>query len=196
MADSTGDQRPKYLRSLQQPTEQMVKQATMFQPDTQAAHPTVQADERRNARAGMPVGRYLVTVTTYDVMLSDNEQPAPIETVRVSAMESQVCQAQFGRQVSVVNGKVSNGRNVSTQRSQVNVGSIVEATVEPNPIGAIFALKFETSRLVGEGTNDSPPDVTTVTLTTTMAVKFDEPTLVGSGSSESPTFVYVTISKL
>lgn len=161
------------------------------------------------AQAEQPA-RYLITVSEYRLkeavasqitaeMIADaiNAKKAElVESVMLSAIAESESMVQFGRIVSVTVGRVVQGQvNVRNVKSS-EIGTILRVTVSPKGNKVAAQLSFESSRLVGEGTEDSPPDTVSTTITTTQLFDLAKPTLVSASTSGEGSFIFFTVSSL
>lgn len=117
------------------------------------------------------------------------------ETVRLSVLTNHESSVQFGKSVTVTVGAVvsANGRARSTQVRQVGTVARVTAMEEGGKV--LLKLMYEASRNDGKGTDDSPPDVFTTKIETTILLKPDTPALIGGTSAEPSSYLLVTVSK-
>ena len=120
----------------------------------------------------------------------------PTETIRLSVIKDVEGMAQFGKVANVTVGKTVN-RDVTTRQTQnVQVGTLLKATVRLENEAIVASIAFEASRLQGNGTEDSPPDIASTTITTTQSLEFGKPCLIGSSSGGKTSYVFVTITQL
>lgn len=154
--------------------------------------------------------RFMVTLSEYqledsvpasaseaDILgLIQKSNVLPTETIRLSVVSDVEGMVQFGKRVTVTVGKTVN-RDVTTRQAQnVQVGTLLKLTLSMANELVLAKLAFESSRLQGEGTDDSPPDMVTATISTTQILEFEKPRLMGSTSSGQTSFVFVTVTKL
>lgn len=154
--------------------------------------------------------RYLVTIAEYrlqnpvattltakDIVALIREQNSePVETIRVSTVAETECMAQFGAAVTVTTGKIMNRDTATPIKETVNIGTLLRATASPHERGVRIEIAFESSRLSGEGTDDSAPDVIKKTISTTQILELGTPALIGATSAGDSSYVLVTVTTL
>ena len=118
-----------------------------------------------------------------------------VETVRLSVLTNHESLVQFGKAVTVTVGAVlsASGRARNTQTRQV--GTIARVTASHQNGHVLLKLMYEAARHNGQGTDDSPPDVTTSKFETTLLLKPGIPALVGGTSAEPSSYLLVTLSQ-
>ena len=154
--------------------------------------------------------RYLVTVaeyrlreigpsqlTTEGISAAIKDQKAsPVEAVMLSATEGNESRVSIGRTVSVAAGKVTaRDRSTSRRTQRVDLGTIfsVELMSEGDQVKAGFS--YEASRHLGEGTEDSPPEVVSTMIQTSQIFDLGQPTLVAASTSGGSSYVLLTITR-
>ncbi len=169
----------------------------------------IASDENANAVA-KPFERYLVTLSEYQLegaaspKLSDSDifamittqKLTPIETIRVSTISGFEGMAQFGKQVTVTTGKTTNRESTMRQTRQVPIGTVLRVTAKSEGSEVMMNIQFESSRLDGEGTDDSPPDIVTNRISTSQLFSLEKPTMVGGTSADKSFYAIVTVLKL
>lgn len=152
---------------------------------------------------------YLITISEYRLkgvnpsdLTADNivsaikaEKATPIETVMLSAIADLESMVQFGRSVTVTTGRITNRDVTSRQTQQREIGTIVRVTASPTGQQVGLTLSFESSRLIGEGSDDSPPDIVTTSINTTQLFDFGQPTMIGASTAGETSYVFLTISR-
>jgi len=137
---------------------------------------------------------------TQDVILAaiENQKAVPIETVMTTATDGIEGRIQFGRQVALTTGSVNNGRTNARQTQQFHIGTMLRLSIAPSEPETMVgvSLSFEAARVSGEGTEDSPPDIATTTITLKQTVELGKPTLIGASTANESSFVFLTISRL
>ncbi|TWT79689.1 hypothetical protein CA13_10950 [Planctomycetes bacterium CA13] len=124
-----------------------------------------------------------------------SENASHVETVMLSAVAGFKSMVQFGRSVTVTTGRVSNRDVMTRQTQQQEIGTILEVTVSPEDQSVVADLSFSSSRIVGEGTDDSPPEFATTTIKTTQLMDIGKPTLVGASTVDKSSYIFLTISR-
>ena len=125
-----------------------------------------------------------------------NSEAIPIETVQVTAVSETECLAKFGRRASVTTGKTTNGKAVSRQTEFMEIGTIFRVNIDSHPKGAIANIDYTTSRLDGEGTDGSPPDVATTTVQSTQILALGEERLLSVSGTSTPTCIVVFVKEI
>jgi hypothetical protein len=175
----------------------------------------VMADEKPSGETTVPnstraQAQYLATVAEYrldqpfSITASEKEvldyirdqKMEPVETVRRTVMSDAYSHVQFGKRVTVTTGKIVNRDVVSRQTETMEIGTILDIRIERHERGATANLEYTSSQLEGDGTEDSPPDITTTTVQTTQVFELGKPRLVGARSGSETSFVIATISEL
>lgn len=155
--------------------------------------------------------RFMVTLSEYqledsvpvsaseaDILgLIQKSNVQPTETIRLSVINDVEGMVQFGKRVTVTVGKTVNTRDVTSRQTQhVQVGTLLKLTLSMAGESVIAQVAFESSRLQGEGTDDSPPDMVSATISTTQILELGKPRLMGSTSSGQTSFVFMTVTRL
>jgi hypothetical protein len=119
----------------------------------------------------------------------------PIETIRLSTLSGTETVVQFGRRVNVTVGKtVTRGGETARSVQAFDVGAIVRVTATPENGSVSLKLTYETSRLDGNGDEDTPPELTKTQISTTQLLELGQPRLVGSSTSAPTSVVVVTVN--
>jgi hypothetical protein len=153
--------------------------------------------------------QYLITLSQYrlegldtshltadDVAAAIKTQKAsPVETVMLTAVAGGESMVQFGRSVTVTTGTVANRDVTSRQTQQREVGSLLRLipSTEGQKVG--LQLTFESSRQAGEGTDDSPPDIVTISIKISQLFDLGKPTLIGGTTTGESSYVFLTVSR-
>ncbi len=85
--------------------------------------------------------------------------------------------AQFGKVANVTIGKTVNREITTRQTQNVQVGTLLKAKVRLENEAIVANITFEASRLQGNGTEDSPPDIASTTINTTQSLEIGKPRL-------------------
>ena len=161
------------------------------------------------ARADEPPASRLVTIEVAIADLAGDAAPAEVTPaslremekagklqsltrIRLTTIENQQAQFQFGEKVPVVTGQERRGpRGESASAiSLENVGTIVEMLPRVEPDGSILLqMTLEKSRLIAlhpvlEAPTPLPPRTSTISSKATVRLKSDEPTIVAGQQSE------------
>ncbi len=139
------------------------------------------------------------TATNILEMLSgklDDKIGKPVETIRLSTLSGTESMVQFGRRVNVTVGKATTNRGETVRNMQaIDVGTVVRVTAIPQDEKVSVSLTFESSRIGGDGDEDSPPDINKTQISTTQLLEFGKPSLVGSSTTASSSVIVVTITR-
>jgi hypothetical protein len=169
------------------------------------------ADEARPVSTdASPLVSYIVTASEYkiesgvtatsteaEIIASiEKAQLKPTQTIRVTAISAHACTAQFTKSVTVTTGKVTNRDATSRIAKQIDIGATIELKIEPGEDSSIAMVRFQTSRLQGEGTDDSPPDVVSTDVETTQVFEQGKPRLIASTDTNETSYIFVTITPL
>ena len=118
-----------------------------------------------------------------------------IETIRLSTLSGTESMVQFGRRVNITVGKtVTRGGETARNVQALDVGTIVRVTATPESGSVSLKLAYETSRLDGNGDEDTPPELTKTQINTTQLLELGQPRLVGSSTSAPVSVVVVTVT--
>lgn len=152
--------------------------------------------------------QYLVTVAQYSLkgldpsdLTSDGiaaaikaQKASPVETVMLSAMAGEESRVSFGRTASVNVGKVtSRSGNVTRRTERRDLGTIVEVQLMPDEAKVKGKISLESTRLVGKGTDDTPPENVAISIDTVQIFELGQPTLVAVSTEGESTYVLLTI---
>jgi hypothetical protein len=119
-----------------------------------------------------------------------------IETIRLSTLSGMESMVQFGRRVNVTVGKtVTRGGETARNVQALDVGTIVRVTATPENGSVFLKLTYETSKLDGNGDEDTPPELTKTQISTTQLLELGQPRLVGSSTSTPTSVVVVKVTK-
>ena len=192
-----------------------MKLATILVPVLLSVIGNVMADEKPSGESKDPQAtrsqtQYLATVAEYHLdqpfaitaterEIADyirDQKVEPVETVRLTVMSDAYSHVQFGKRVTVTTGKIVNRDVVTRQTETIETGTILDIRIEQHARGAIANLEYTSSRLEGDGGEDSPPDMTTTTVQSTQVFELGKPRLVGARSANEKSYVMATISEL
>ncbi|MFN3194068.1 MAG: hypothetical protein ACE361_26405 [Aureliella sp.] len=129
------------------------------------------------------------------VQLIATSKAKPIETISLTTFAGSESVVQFGRTVSVTVGFSQRGAASQRVTQDRQIGSLLQITVNPNDEWAAVELSYEASRHEGEGTDDSPPELTNTRIQTSQMLKWNQPTLIGGTSAGETSYVFLTVTK-
>jgi len=119
----------------------------------------------------------------------------PIETIRMSIQSGAENMVQFGRQVTVTTGTMTNAGKSTRINKDRTIGTILRVNAIPQDQKVQLTFTYESSRLDGDKTDDSPPDTLTTTISSMQLFELGKPTLVGGTSAGDTTYVILTIGR-
>ena len=127
----------------------------------------------------------------------DNEEYQPVETIRLSALSGTESTVQFGRRVNVTAGTAVTNRGGTARNVQgVDIGTLLKVTPVLLQSGNVaLKLKFESSRIEGDASEDSPPDISRTQINTTQLLELGKPSLVGSTTSTASSVILITVTR-
>lgn len=156
---------------------------------------------------------YLVTVTEFRLSEAIDARTAPseivelfqrlrgegklelVESVSLSAVESIETSVRFGKLISVtVGATVAPAVGRIRNYQQREIGTIVRVLAEPRGEQVALRVAYEASRPVGEGTDESPPDIHSFQTTSTLLLDPGVPKLVGGTVGDGTTFLIVEVT--
>ena len=121
---------------------------------------------------------------------------SPYETVRMTAAADTESMVNFGRQITVTTGKVARGPITSRETQTVQIGTILQVRIASHGDGAMAEISYTTSRLDGNGTDDSTPDVLTNTVQATQIYVLGEQRLLSTSSVGKAPCIVVSIQQI
>ena len=154
--------------------------------------------------------QYLVTVAQYSLKGIDPSEftsagisaaikaqnASPVEAVVLSAAAGNESSVSFGREASVNVGKVTSRSGSVTRSTELrSLGTIVRVQLMPEEGKVKGKLSFESTRNVGEGTDDSPPKLVKISIDTSQTFELGRPTLVAVSTEGESTYVLLTITR-
>jgi len=113
------------------------------------------------------------------------------ETIRLTTLAGTESVVSFGRRSSVTVGRTATGRGEVMKNMQVvEFGTQVKLTAVPQDQRVRLTLHFESSRQLPATADDSPPDISTTEVSTTLTLDPGKPALVSSfGGNRSSVLV-------
>ena len=125
----------------------------------------------------------------------NRQKVVEIQTLRLSAIDGQDATAKFGRRVTVTTGKTTSDRGVTRHTQFLDIGTMIQLSGIVKENTCSIAISYEASRLDGEGTDDSPPDVVNSRLTGTYVADLGKPILLGGTNEGMTTFLVLTVER-
>ena len=125
----------------------------------------------------------------------DNDSYQPIETIRLSALSGTTSTAQFGRTANVTAGTTTNRGGKVKNMQSVDVGTAVSVTPVLQSGKVALQLEFDSSRIEGDASGDSPPDISKTRINTNQLLELGKPGLVGSTTSMGSSIIVVTVTQ-
>lgn len=138
-----------------------------------------------------------VTATESEIVKLINERELdPVETIRLSALSDAESQVQFASSVSVITGKITNRDRVSNVWDDREIGTMVRILLATHPRGVIADVSYSTTRLRGEGTDETPPDLAKNVIECSQVFQLGRQYLLGARSADEMTCVVLTVTEL
>lgn len=82
------------------------------------------------------------------------------------------------------------------QSRQIEVGRMLKLQLIPHQEAAIADISYSTSRVDGEQTEDSPPNIVTTTIQGTQVFTLGSRRLLSTARSGNPTGIIITITEI
>ena len=120
----------------------------------------------------------------------------PVETIRLTAMSETESMVQLGRRVALTTGTMTRNGVKTRQTTDMEIGTILRLKIKQHANGAIADIDYSTSRLDGDETNDSPPDVLTNTMQSTQVYVLGKARLLSTVGAGKLTGVLVTVREI
>jgi len=120
------------------------------------------------------------------------------DTIRFSAVEQKASVIDIGKLVSLTTGSMpaGQGRPAVRQMRDVEVGTKAEAMLVSSGKGQVsMDLLYRSSRVEGEGTDDSPPNIVSVTIETALVLELGKPKLLGGTSADPNVYVLLKVTE-
>ena len=118
-----------------------------------------------------------------------------IETIRMSIQSGVNNKVQFGRQVTVTTGMMTNAGKSTRITQDRSVGTVLRVSAIPQGQSVQLGIDYESSRFDGDGTEDSPPDTVTAKITSMQLFEIGKPMLVGGTSAGETSYVIVSVDR-
>ena len=166
-------------------------------PDAQPKMPEVYVVQLTEYRLPAPVetARTAAEIVKTLTDAQGDTKHEPIETIRFTTLSGTESLVQFGKRMRVSIGSATVRGGITHQYEFIQIGTIVRATATPQAGKVVLQLQFESSRLDGEATADSAPNVATTEFSSTNLLEIGRPTLVGGSTAGASTFLVVTITR-
>lgn len=162
-----------------------------------------------NESQGERTAQYLITLSEYRLtgvdaskMTADGiaaaiktKNAAPVETIMLSATDGTESRVSFGRQVTVTTGRQSARGGTSRSKEYRDLGTILSVTPTAAGQQVGLGLSFKSTRNVGEGAEDSPPDITATSIDINRVFELGKPTLIGATTAGETIYVFLTVSR-
>lgn len=166
-------------------------------------------ENQASENAELKFDRYVATISEYQlekpvsetateaeiIELIRQQKVVPSETVRLSTINRVESLVQFGKSVTVTTGKVVQGTRTMRHTNQVEIGTLLQVVVESEGDVVSVKVAFESSRLQGEGTDDSPPDIVKSRIESTQVLELGKSCLLGSTSGGETSYILLTIMR-
>ncbi|EMI21506.1 secreted protein [Rhodopirellula maiorica SM1] len=120
----------------------------------------------------------------------------PVETIRLTAMSETESMVQIGRRVALTTGTMTRSGVTTRQTQEMEIGTMLRLKIKEHTKGAIADIDYTTSRLDGDGANDTPPDVVTNTIQSTQFYGLGKTRLLSTVGASKLTGVLVTVHEL
>ncbi|TWU37338.1 type II and III secretion system protein [Novipirellula artificiosorum] len=108
----------------------------------------------------------------------------PTETIHLSVVSGFRTMVQFGSDVSVTTGSITNRGSTARQMETRSVGTLLTATITPKQNQLLVELNYSSSQIAGDEQADSHPSVVKNTIETSLMMEIGKPMLV-SGLTKS-----------
>lgn len=118
-----------------------------------------------------------------------------IETVQLYAVTGYKAKVLFGRQISVVQGLTHGPHGETRSMKEVALGTGVAAMIAPKDDKLVLSLEYQSSRVFGEIPQDSPPEIATLQIDTSLVLGNAERTVLCGTTSQNLTFVMVMVKE-
>lgn len=117
----------------------------------------------------------------------------PVETIRLTAMSASDSMVQVGKRISVTTDTMTRGDTTTRRFEALEIGTILRLEIEPHHDGAVANISYTTSRVDGDPSGDSPPNVLTNTVQSTQVYVLGRPRLLTTVGAGSITGILVTV---
>ena len=136
-------------------------------------------------------------VESYPQMKSDGLLKRA-ETTRFYASEKKPSFVNFGKQIELTSASTlaEQGRPVARQVKQIEIGTTAEVLLDSVGEGQVaLQVVYRSSRVEGEGTDDSPPDIQSINMEASLVLELGKTKLLGGTSANPNVYVLITISE-
>lgn len=170
---------------------------------------TSRGDRASSTEDGNAPPQYTVTLSEYHLEEFDpsrltstqvidainSKKLSPEQTIILTAVAGTESVVQFGRTVTVATGQIKNQNFTTRQTEQRDVGAVLRVIARPEGQSVSATVSYEASRHVGEGTEDSPPDLVTTSINTTQLFEIGQQSLLAGTTAGETSYVIVTINR-
>lgn len=121
-----------------------------------------------------------------------------VEKIRLSVLEHRQSSVNFSKLVAIVTGShaTAPGRPPVRSMRDIEIGTMTEAIVVAREEKRVSVdLAYRSSRLDGEGTDDSPPVVVTVNIETSQVLELGKPMLLAGISADPNVYVLIKVTE-
>lgn len=160
---------------------------------------------------------YLIEVIEFQIDASDGAELSPeqlvqsysqmksdgllkrAEKIRFYASVQKASFVNFGKQVALTTGATmaGPGRPVARQVKQFEIGTTAEVMLDSVGEGqVVLQVLYRSSRVAGEGTDDSPPDIVSINMEASLVLELGKTKLLGGTSADPNVYVLITVSEL
>ncbi len=136
-------------------------------------------------------------VESYPQMKSDGLLKRA-ETIRFHASVKKASFVNFGKQIALTTGATLAGpdRPVARQVKQFEIGTTAEVMLDSADKGqASLQVVYRSSRVAGEGTDDTPPEILSISMEASLVLELGKTKLLGGTSADPNVYVLITVSE-
>ena len=119
-----------------------------------------------------------------------------LETTMLTAIAGTENRVSFGRTVAFKNGVVNSRGGKSQNYTYRDVGTVLSATPITEGQRVRLALNFSSSRVTGEGTDDTPQSNVAISIEINQLFELARPTLVGANTAGETSYLFLTVTRL
>ncbi|TWT66632.1 hypothetical protein [Allorhodopirellula solitaria] len=117
----------------------------------------------------------------------------PVETIRLTAVPETEGMVQVGKRISVTTDTMTRGDTTTRRYEELEIGTILRLTMMPHDDGAYAHISYSTSRVDGDPSGDTPPNVLTNTVQSTQVYVLGRPRLLTTVGAGKSTGILVTV---
>jgi len=138
-----------------------------------------------------------ITATEAEISAFIHDQEIePFETLKLTGVNDTESSVNFGRTVAVTTGHVSHREGTSRQTSERSIGTVLRIRMAAHERGVIADVSYTCARILGNGTDDSFPNIYNNTVDVTQVFELGKPSLIGANLAEKSTYYFLTIEAL